>query len=48
MRQSHPNRLDLETTSFRKDVKRIKDNYDTLYALERKLNYYLDTPNVDR
>lgn len=48
MRHSHPKRLDLENYSFRRDVERIKDNYDTLYALERKLNYYLDTPNNDR
>lgn len=48
MRHSNPYKLNLETYSFKKDVERIKENYDTLHALERKLNYYLDTPNVDR
>ena len=48
MRTSRPNRLDIETNLFNRDVERIRGNYDTLYALERKLSSYLDTPGGER
>ena len=48
MRSSKPSRLDMESSSFRRDVEKIKDNHDTLYALERKINHFLETPKVDR
>ena len=40
--------LDLETSAFKRDVERIRGNYDTLYNLERKLNFFLDTPNAEK
>lgn len=48
MRGSHPNRLALETSAFQKDVARIKDNYEALHALERKLSRFLDSPQAER
>lgn len=48
MRKSRPNRLDIETDLFNRDVERIRGNYDTLYALERKLSNYLETPAGER
>lgn len=48
MRSSHKSRLEIESTAFKRDVARIKDNHETINALERKLSYYLDTPTMDR
>jgi hypothetical protein len=48
MKMSHRGRLELENSSFKRDVARIKDNHETLNALERKLNQYLDTPTMGR
>jgi hypothetical protein len=48
MRSAHKSRLELETSAFKRDVARIKDNHETLNFLERKLNYYLDSPTMDR
>lgn len=48
MRKIRPNRLDLETDLFNRDVERIKGNYDALYAFERKLSHYLDTPGAEK
>lgn len=48
MKWSHQSRLEFESSAFKRDVARIKDNHETLNALERKLSYYLDTPTMDR
>lgn len=48
MKMSHRGRLELENSAFKRDVARIKDNHETLNALERKLNQYLDTPTMGR